>query len=65
MNTTHQTRSERGASAVEYGLLIAGIAAVIVAGVLAFGGTVHGLYGESCSTIEQQATHHACADATP
>jgi pilus assembly protein Flp/PilA len=33
-------RSERGASAVEYGLLIAGIAAVIALIVYAFGDTV-------------------------
>src|SRR5690242_18498536 len=32
------TRDERGASAVEYGLLVAGIAALILAVVFAFGG---------------------------
>ena len=33
---------ERGASAVEYGLLITGIAAVIVVAIYAFGGSVFG-----------------------
>lgn len=42
---------ERGASAVEYGLLIAGIAAVAVAGVFLFGGALNDLLGESCGTI--------------
>ena len=57
--------TERGASAVEYGLMIACIAAVVVSGVLALGGQVPSLYGDSCSAIEQQAAHRACADATP
>ena len=34
------TRDERGASAVEYGLLIAGIAALIVVVVFAFGDNI-------------------------
>jgi pilus assembly protein Flp/PilA len=50
-------RSERGASAVEYGLLIAGIAALIVVSVFAFGGGARGLFHGSCSDIyEQQGT---------
>jgi pilus assembly protein Flp/PilA len=36
---------ERGASAVEYGLLVAGIAAVIVAVVFALGSTLQGVFG--------------------
>jgi pilus assembly protein Flp/PilA len=36
-------RNEEGASAVEYGLLVALIAAVIVTAVLALGGTVSGI----------------------
>ncbi|MCL8027042.1 Flp family type IVb pilin [Nocardioides bruguierae] len=35
---------ERGASAVEYGLLIAGIAAIIAVAVFAFGDTLSGLF---------------------
>ena len=41
---------ERGASAVEYGLLIAGIAALIVLVVYAFGGVVlNGLFQDTCT----------------
>lgn len=43
--TIQQRRSERGASGVEYGLLIALIAAVIIGGVLALGQDVLGLFG--------------------
>ena len=42
---------ERGASAVEYGLLIAGIAALIVAIVFIFGGKLSDLFGSTCSSI--------------
>lgn len=48
---TEAENSERGASAVEYGLLVAGIAAIIVTAVFAFGGALNGLMGESCGTI--------------
>jgi pilus assembly protein Flp/PilA len=44
-------RSQGGASAVEYGLLIAGIAALIAVAVFAFGGGTNGLFHGSCSTI--------------
>jgi pilus assembly protein Flp/PilA len=43
---------ERGASAVEYALLITGIAAVIVIVVFAFGGIVlHGLFESTCDKV--------------
>ena len=42
---------EDGASAVEYGLLIAGIAALIVAVVFFFGGAVGDLFGNTCDTV--------------
>jgi pilus assembly protein Flp/PilA len=44
-------RLERGASAVEYGLLIAGIAALIAIAVFAFGGGATGMFQDSCRTI--------------
>jgi len=44
-------RSERGASAVEYGLLIAGIAALIVVVIFTFGGGARGLFHGTCSDI--------------
>jgi pilus assembly protein Flp/PilA len=45
---------ERGASAVEYGLLVSGIAAVIVAAVFLFGqGIFTQLFQETCNSINQ------------
>lgn len=44
-------RLESGASAVEYGLLIAGIAALIAVVVFAFGGGSTGMFQDSCKTI--------------
>jgi pilus assembly protein Flp/PilA len=47
-------RDERGASAVEYGLLVAGIAAVIVGAVFLFGqGIFTELFQETCNSINQ------------
>ena len=45
-----------GASAVEYGLLVAGIAAMIVVVVFAFGGGTGGLFHNSCQTIFENNT---------
>jgi len=42
---------ERGASAVEYGLLIAGIAALIVLIVFAFGGVVRDIFQDTCNKV--------------
>ena len=42
---------ERGASAVEYGLLIAGIAALIVAVVFVFGGALSDIFSETCDSV--------------
>ena len=50
-------RDEAGASAVEYGLLVAGIAALIVAVVFLFGGMISNTFSSTCNTIsEGQAT---------
>jgi pilus assembly protein Flp/PilA len=54
-------RLERGASAVEYGLLIAGIAALIVVAVFAFGGGAKGLFHGSCSTIMDTTSAGSCS----
>ena len=55
--TLEDRDSERGASAVEYGLLVAGIAAVIVAGVFLFGDFINDVvFGESCGTITAYVT---------
>ena len=42
---------ERGASAVEYGLLVAGIAALIVVVVFAFGGVVKNIFQQTCNSV--------------
>jgi pilus assembly protein Flp/PilA len=44
-------RTEDGASAVEYGLLVAGIAALIVAVVFAFGGVIKKSFSTTCGKI--------------
>ena len=58
--TPRQARSERGASAVEYGLLIAGIAAIIAAAIFAFGGGSNGMFQKSCGTIFQDTNTGSC-----
>lgn len=48
------SRDQRGASAVEYGLMVAGIAGVIVAAVFLFGqGIFTELFQETCDSISQ------------
>ena len=42
---------ERGASAVEYGLPIAGIAALIVVVVFAFGDVLSNIFGSTCNSV--------------
>ncbi len=44
-------RDENGASAVEYGLLVAGIAALIVAVVFVFGGVIKDTFSKTCGTV--------------
>jgi pilus assembly protein Flp/PilA len=59
MVTRRTLREDTGASAVEYGLLLAAIAAVIVIVVFALGGTVRDMFSESCDTIDSQVTPDA------
>jgi pilus assembly protein Flp/PilA len=47
---------EDGASAVEYGLLVAAIAALIVIIVFALGGVVKDVFKKTCDTIQSKAT---------
>ena len=51
---------ERGASAVEYALLIAGIAALIVVIVYAFGGVVNNLFANTCNSVGSHAGAGSC-----
>ena len=50
--------SDRGASAVEYGLLVAAIAAVIVVAVFALGTSVNNKI--TCTSNSIATTHTAC-----
>jgi pilus assembly protein Flp/PilA len=42
---------DRGASAVEYGLLVAAIAALIVGVVFAIGTIIHGAFSNTCTAL--------------
>ena len=63
MLTRRTLDDETGASAVEYGILLAAIAAVITIIVFALGGVVQDLFTESCTTIANEAA--PAADCTP
>ncbi|GGO69851.1 Flp family type IVb pilin [Nocardioides deserti] len=54
LNARLAKMEERGASAVEYGLLIAGIAALIVVAVFALGPVVKGAFEETCTSITNE-----------
>jgi pilus assembly protein Flp/PilA len=51
LNARLARMDQRGASAVEYGLLIAGIAALIVVVVFAFGGVLKGIFQKTCKSV--------------
>jgi len=53
-------RDEQGASATEYGLLVAGIAAVVLGAVLAFGGFVDDVFEDSCDDLSTRASQTSC-----
>ncbi len=58
-----RTSDEQGASAVEYGLLVAAIAALIVIVVFALGGVIKGAFAKTCNTIASSTapTQSTCA----
>ncbi|HET7668077.1 MAG TPA: Flp family type IVb pilin [Mycobacterium sp.] len=51
IRSMQKRRNETGASAVEYGLLVALIAAVVVAAVIALGGLVNNAFEKTCDDI--------------
>jgi pilus assembly protein Flp/PilA len=55
-------RDERGASAVEYGLLIALIAAVIVTATFLFGGLVKAQFTHSCERYQEPTGGNASCE---
>ena len=56
IQTITSRRDEDGASAVEYGLLVAGIAALIVAVVFLFGGLIQNVFSNTCDKIKNSAS---------
>ncbi|MBA2456735.1 MAG: Flp family type IVb pilin [Nocardioidaceae bacterium] len=51
-STAHR---ERGASSVEYGLIVMLIAALMVTAVVAFGGLTNGLFSDACDEYSGKA----------
>jgi pilus assembly protein Flp/PilA len=52
-------RGENGASAVEYGLLVAGIAALIVAIVFVMGGMIKSSFSKTCGVVSSKGNASA------
>jgi pilus assembly protein Flp/PilA len=52
----HKRRDEDGASAVEYGLLVAAIAAIIVIIVFLLGGLIKNAFSSTCGKISDGAS---------
>ncbi len=50
------SKKEDGASAVEYGLLVAAIAALVVIIVFALGGVVKEVFQDTCSSVKSGAS---------
>lgn len=51
-----QKNDDEGASAVEYGLLVAAIAAIIILLVFALGGFVKGAFKQTCDAFDTNTT---------
>jgi pilus assembly protein Flp/PilA len=63
LSALRRRRDEDGASAVEYGLLVAAIAALIVVIVFALGGVIKSSFSKTCDTIASKTapTMTSCA----
>ncbi len=55
-----RVKDEIGASAAEYALLVAGVAAVIVAVVVLLGGEVSGLFSDTCTKVASAVSGGSC-----
>ena len=60
LSTAKARLDERGASAVEYALLITGIAALIIAVVFLFGGVLNSVFTDTCSSVGNSAGVGGC-----
>jgi pilus assembly protein Flp/PilA len=56
MRSIMRAKNEEGASAVEYGLLVAAIAALIVVIVFALGHIIAKVFGDTCKKIGDEAS---------
>jgi pilus assembly protein Flp/PilA len=54
--TSAKKRDEEGASAVEYGLLVAAIAAIIILVVFAVGSWVKGAFKDTCDAFDSSGS---------
>ena len=61
MQRIQRQRNEDGASAVEYGLLVAAIAAIIVVIVFALGSLINGAFTDTCKNIAGKGDSTAAA----
>ena len=52
LNARLAKMDERGASAVEYGLLVAGIAALIIVAVFLLGGNLSNLFEDTANSVD-------------
>jgi len=57
-------RNEEGASAVEYGLLVALIAAVVVVAVVALGNLVKNTFSDTCTSIQDNGNNTTTTECT-
>ena len=62
LRKTTRRAQDRGASAVEYGLMVAAIAAIIVGVVFGLGNLVRNTFDETCQEIEAGAPGVAPVD---
>jgi len=56
------THEDIGASAVEYGLVVFAVAAVVALVVYSLGGVAAAMFSESCQVIDSQITQTAQCD---
>jgi len=56
---SERERDEDGASAVEYGLLVAAIAAVVTIIVFALGGVIRDAFKGTCDSINSRSFSHS------
>jgi pilus assembly protein Flp/PilA len=61
-NVRRHQKNDEGASAVEYGLLVAAIAAVIVVVVFALGGLVKNKFNDACNGIKSNGNTVTSSD---